>query len=345
MTTKTKKSNKSVARSQRTGDERATNAQRTRDERATIRTLFVPIMQKFRGYLKKDVANAPQIWMPIECNLLFRYEFAACSLQTRYLFVAIVLYCGARGTDEIPVDIRFLANALNADARTIGKSLEELEKFGLLLERKKDRGFEREEFKDTDRQTESAGARVCVDDSNLSKTKAENQSSLSNGNPPRDVFNENGNHSNESLIDVDARRVAGSINTSTHQSINQSTTRTSEPTGRGKHSEFSIEECLRYVEVCQSKGERVQSPKALARNLFDTGSSDAFIMQTLYPERAEEREAKQFGAPIRFTTNPCATCFGAKLADTDGKGYRACPNCKNERGMTTGYEPEQGETQ
>jgi len=298
MTTKTKNSRKNVANAQRTRSEQATNAQRTGSERAANRWLFAPIMQKFRGYLKKDVANAPQIWMPIECNLLFRYEFAACSLQTRYLFVAILLYCGARGTDEIPVDIRFLANALNADARTIGKSLEELENFGLLTERKKDRGFEREENKDTDRQKESAGARVSVDDSNSFQNGSENQS-------------ENG-----LLKLVDSP---------------------SSSNGNSKHSEFSIEECLRYVEACQAKGEQVQSPKALASKLHKTGEADPFIKATLYPEQFA---AESFGEPIKFLDELCSVCFGSKMADTDGKGHRACRHCVNERGKSTGKEPE-----
>lgn len=289
MATKTKNSNKSAARSQRTRDEQATNARRTR-------YLYAPIMQKFRGYLKKDVANAPQIWMPIECNLLFRYEFAACSLQTRYLFVAILLYCGARGTDEIPVDIRFLSNALNADARTIGKSLEELEIIGLLAERKKERGFEREDKKDTDRQKETDENGVSVDSENLFQNESENQS-------------KNG------LVKKDSN---------------------------GHLSQFTIEECLRYVEKCQSKGDAIKNPKALATNLYQTGTADSFILSTLYPERAAEAEREVYGEPVQFTDEPCRVCFGAKMSDADGKGFRKCVHCQNERGKSTGFEPKGG---
>lgn len=118
----------------------------------------VPLLRKFRSYLRKEVANLPQTWLPIECSLLIRYEFATLSPQTRYIFVAILLYCGARGVDEIPVDTRFLANALAVDERMLKKSLEELEISGLLLERKKDR----EDRKDTDRQTDRNRSRWCV---------------------------------------------------------------------------------------------------------------------------------------------------------------------------------------
>jgi hypothetical protein len=291
MTTKTKKPRKNVANAQRTRNERATNAQRTR-------YLFAPIMQNFRAYLRKDVANAPQIWLPIECNLIFRYEFAACSLQTRYIFVAILLYCGQRGIDEIPDDKRFLASALNADARTIEKAIAELENLRLLVERKKDR----EEIEKTDRQTENAFGGVCVDDLNLSKTEEENQS-------------KNGLLKKE-LVGVDSNG-----NRNPHQSI------------------YSIEECLRYVEVCQSKGESIQSPKALANHLRKSGEADLFILATLYPEQLKAKDLVTFGLPLRFTDEPCTVCFGAKMADVDGKGFRACEHCRNERGKSTGFEP------
>jgi len=287
MTTKTQNKRKNVARSPRTRDERGTNAGQTR-------YLYAPLLKQFRANLKKDVANAAQTWMPFECNLILRYEFATCSLQTRYIFVAILLYCGMRGVDEIPMDARFLAIALGADERTIIKSVEELEFSNLLLERK----IEREEKKEqTDRQKESAGARVCVDDSNSFQNESENQS-------------ENG------LINKSSPELSLVI---------------------PKHSQFSIEECLRYVEACQAKGEQVQSPKALASKLSKTGEADSFIRATLYPEQFN---AETFGVPIQFTDEPCAVCFGAKMADADGKGFRACEHCRNERGKSTGLEPE-----
>ena len=110
-------------------------------------------------------------------------------------------------------------------------------------------------------------------------------------------------------------------------------------TGNGKHSQFTIEECLKYVEVCQSKGETVQSPKALANHLHKTGEADAFIMATLYPAKQEEIDREQFGEPVQFSDQPCRFCFGAKMADVGGKGFRACEHCRNERGKSTGLEP------
>lgn len=279
---KAQKTNKSAARSTRTRDERATNAQPTR-------RAFVPIVREFRAHTQK---NQARLWIPIETNLIFRYEFAACSLQTRYIFVAIVLYCGGNGIDEIPLDAKFMASVLVADERTIQKSFDELLFKNLLVE-KKERENRQEQ---TDRQ-ETAGAGVSVDSENLSQTESENQSSL--------------------LKIVPA--------TSSN--------------GNGKHSIYSIEECLKYVEACQAKGEAIQSPKALANHLHKTGEADAFIMATLYPAKQEELDREQFGEPIRFSDEPCRVCFGAKMADAGGKGFRACEHCRNERGKSTGFEP------
>lgn len=290
MTTKTKKSREVATRSQPNRDESATNLQQTR-------YLFAPIMQKFRDYLRKDVANLPQVWVPIECNLLFRYEFATLSPQIRYIFVAILLYCGSRGTDEIPINIGFLASALAVDARILPKALESLEFSGLLVERKK----EREEKKDTDRQKEAHERGVCVEIKNSFQNEDENQS-------------ENG------LL-----KIVPPLGTSNEKS---------------KRSQFTIEECLKYVEACQAKGEQVQSPKALASKLHKTGEADSFILATLYPQRAIEAEAQSFGAPIQFTDEPCRVCFGAKMSDRDGKGFAPCEHCKDERGKSTGKEPE-----
>lgn len=273
-----------------------TNVRQIRGESVTepppVRYKTVPLLGKFRGYLRKEVANLPQTWLPIECSLLICYEFATLPPQTRYVFVAILLYCGARGIDEIPMDIRFLANALAVDDRTLAKSLEELEFCGLLIERKKEREDRKEK---TDRQKDENGG-VCVDSPNLFQ--------------------------NESANDL---------------SKNDSTAKVSP---RKNLSQFSIEECLKYVELCKSDGETVKSPKALANHLCKTGDADAFIMATLYPEKQQAVDLQTFGAPRPFSDKPCSICYGAKMADVDDKGFRACQHCKNEKGKSTGFEPQ-----
>jgi len=100
--------------------------------------LHVPLFQQFRGNLRREFAeNESAAWIPIETSLLVRYEFAACSLQTRYIFVAILLLCGLRGTDRIPANTRFLANSLAADERTVKKAIAELLSANLLSEKER----------------------------------------------------------------------------------------------------------------------------------------------------------------------------------------------------------------
>jgi len=279
MTTKTKKLNKSVARSPRIRSESVALSPH-------IRYAFAPMLHEFRKHTRK---NEARLWIPIETSLIFRYEFAALSPQTRYAFVAILLYCGANGIDEIPLDAKFMSNVLVVDERSLRKSFDEL-LFANLLQERSEREIRKEQ---TDRQE-----RVSVDELNLSEIKEQSQNGLLK--KELALVQSNGN----------------------------------------KQSIYSIEECLRYVEVCQTKGEKIQSPKALANHLSKSGEADSFIMQTLYPEDLKAKDLLTFGLPKDFSDEPCTVCFGAKMADVDGKGFRACVNCINERGQSTGKEPE-----
>lgn len=301
MTTKTKKLRKNVANVQPTRDESATNVQRTR-------YAYAPILSEFRAHTKK---NEARLWIPIETNLISRYEFAACSLPTRYIFVAIVLYCAGNGIDEIPLDAKFMANVLVADPRTIEKSFVELLSKNLLQER-----IEKTDRKEkTDRQ-DAPDAPVCVDDFN-----SFSESRNGNGKSEEVFFTEDSAASHQSA------KIFESEN------------------GKANQSKFSIEECKRYVELEIKDGASIANANALAMKLFKTGQSDAFIFSKLFPKEAALAAAQSFGEPIKFTNEPCSVCFGAKMSDTDGNGYRACANCKDERGKATGYEPEQGGNQ
>jgi len=260
--------NKFDADEQRTGDEQGTNVKQTH-------SLFVPLFNQFRRNVRRDfVQNESATWIPVECSLLVCYEFAACSLQTRYIFVAILLLCGMRGSDKIPADPKFLAKALSADVRTIKKSISELLAANLLAER------EIEKKKDETRtQKERETDAVRVNSENSQKTN-------------------------------------------------------------GHLSEFSLEECLKYVETCRARGENITNPKGLATSLFESGRADAFILATLYPEKNREKEAEIYGDPRKFSDEPCAVCFGSKMEVVEGKGARPCPNYKNEKNHSTGKQPE-----
>lgn len=163
----------SVAKTPPIRDESATKAQ-------PIRYAFVPLLHQFRDeHTNKNRQSQARTWIPVECSLLIRYEFAALSPQTRYAFVAILLYCGMRGIDVIPLDSKFLASALVIDERTLRKSLVELENAELLLDRQKDL---KEKTEKTHRQTEQNA--VCVD-LNVFRNKAESE----NQNENEEVFN------------------------------------------------------------------------------------------------------------------------------------------------------------
>lgn len=267
--------------------------------RKQARSAFVPIVREFRAHTQK---NQARLWIPVETSLLVRYEFASCSLQTRYIFVAIVLFCGANGIEEIPLDAKFMSSVLVADERTIKNSFDELLSKKLLVERK-----EREKrIEQTDRQKET-GVVSCVEPENLSKTQSENKTDSPPPPPPPPT----------------------------------PTTPTT-PTNSNEHlSQFTLEECLRYVEKCRAKGDEIKNAKALATTIYKTGLADAFILATLYPEKLAEEESKTYGEPRKFSDEPCKICFGARMEIIEGKGARACPNCKDERGKSTGYEPEE----
>jgi hypothetical protein len=104
-------------------------------------------------------------------------------------------------------------------------------------------------------------------------------------------------------------------------------------------SEFSLEECLRYVSICQTKGESIRNPQGLAVSLHKTGKSDAFIRAALFPARQSEVEKQRYGEPVEFSDEPCSICYGAKMEIVPGKGARHCRHCCNERGNATGREP------
>lgn len=100
-------------------------------------------------------------------------------------------------------------------------------------------------------------------------------------------------------------------------------------------SQFSLEDCLRYAELCRKNGENILNPKGLATKIFRSGEADAFIKATLYPEQ----RAEDFSPRREFTDEPCSVCFGAKMEIVKDLGARPCLHCWNERDQPTGKEP------
>jgi len=66
-----------------------------------------------------------------------------------------------------------------------------------------------------------------------------------------------------------------------------SATTTAADETNGHKSQFSIEDCLRYIEIRIERGERIETPHKLARWCWQTGEYDLFIAAVLYPEPVE----------------------------------------------------------
>lgn len=315
------------------------------------RYAFVPIVREFRGHTQK---NRARLWIPFETSLLVRYEFASCSLQTRYVFVAIVLFCGAHGTEQIPLDAKFMSSVLLADERTIEKSFEELISKNLLVER-----TEREKRKEKTTQTDTVV--VVCDSENLFQNENADGEKIVAGNfgdssaaktaetaikaADRDTVTAN----RKTAAAGKQTAVAGKQTAATGKPADASgkpadatgkpadqTDKENNAAAKKSASMFSLTECLKYAE----QQPNATNPQGLATHLFRTGDADAFILAKLYPEKAKAEEALAYGAPVRFTADLCTICFGSRMSDPDGKGYRKCAHCKDERGKSTGFEPQ-----
>ncbi len=104
---------------------------------------------------------------------------------------------------------------------------------------------------------------------------------------------------------------------------------------RANKSKFSLDDCVRYAKTQPG----ITNPNGWAIKHHRTGESDAFILAALYPERLKEVNEEKYGAPRQFSTDICTNCFGAKMANQNGKGYSHCRHCQNEKGVSTGFEP------
>lgn len=264
--------------------------------------IYAPKMKKFFAEKRE---NEALIWIPVECSLLFSYELQQLSTATKYIYVALLLLSGIRGNYEIPFRINYLAQTLGVDKRTVRRGIEELLAAEMLCQR--ERQTERTEKKVTAQTDKPAGRAAPVKDA------PENPEKIA-------VRCVDFNSFKKKAAEVSDRSNAAND----HRQL----------------STFTLAECLSYVQLCVAKGEDIRNPKGLATSLFQTGKSDAFIRAAMFPEDQKEADLQTYGAPVKFSAEPCRVCFGAKMADADGKGFRKCGHCRNERGNASGFEPE-----
>lgn len=79
-------------------------------------------------------------YFKVETSLQVSYGFVASSLQSRGVFVSILLLCAASGSPYIPLNHNYLAKVLSCDSRTLKNCLMELLQNGLLvLDREKEK--------------------------------------------------------------------------------------------------------------------------------------------------------------------------------------------------------------
>lgn len=99
--------------------------------------LFVP---HFALNHSSNIENKSLSYVKIETSMQLSYGFVASSLQSRGVFVSILLVCGVTGSAYIPLNHSYLARVLSCDARTLKNCLSELLQNGLLvLERETER--------------------------------------------------------------------------------------------------------------------------------------------------------------------------------------------------------------
>lgn len=255
------------------------------------------------------------IWIKLHCAILDDYEFCEIADETKFHAVALMLLA-SRLNNKFPDDEAWLRRKINANSEINLKLLLEI-------------GF-----------LEVVKCAVIACNPKQTKDKSVKQpKKLRNAEQNRTEENRKEHNTTQQTEDENVVVVCDFENSSEDKAENQSSLLKNDFTGNGHLSEFGLNDCLRYVERCQLEGQSITNPKGLATTLYQTGKADAFIRATLYPEQQAEVDKRIFGEPIQFSDEPCRVCFGAKMADADGRGFRACEHCRNERGKSTGFEP------
>ncbi len=264
------------------------------------------------------------IWIKLYCSILEDYDFARLPDETKFHAVGLMLLA-SRSNNKFPEDERWLRSKINAEKEL---NLDLLLEIRFLEVIKDEKGVKNDENFDGKRTTNACKSKKTKDD--LASATFQNEKSCASAEQNREE--ENRTHTQQTR---DALSPVG-VKDETAVCVDLENSSKS----NGHKSDFSLDECFKYVEICKAKGENITNPKGLATSLHKTGDSDAFILATLYPEKREETEREIYGEPRKFSDEPCAVCFGSKMEVVEGRGARHCPNCKNERGQSTGKQPE-----
>lgn len=264
------------------------------------------------------------IWIKLYCSILEDYDFALLPDETKFHAIGLMLLA-SRSNNKFPADEVWLRAKINAKSEINLKLLLEI------------RFLECVSSENSCKNGKNSGAKNRVIGCKPNKTQGDLASTLSesvhqtneNGaSAEQKREEENRTHTQQKRGAVAPREENGAAVRVNSKNLSQN--------GNGHHSKFSLEDCFAYVRMCESKGEPVKNAKGLANHLFKTGEADAFILATLYPEENRKKEIEIYGEPVKFTDLPCEVCFGSKMEIVEGRGARPCPNCKNEKGNSTG---------
>jgi len=260
------------------------------------------------------------IWIKLYCSILDDYDFAQLPDETKFHAVGLMLLA-SRLNNKFPADEVWLRAKINAEKEI---NLNLLLEIRFLEVAQSEKGVKSDENFDGERTTNARKSMETKDDLDSATFQDEENRAI----PEQNREEENRKEHNTTQRDALEEETAVCVNSENSSQNN------------GHLSRFSLNECFKYVEICKSNGENIKNRKGLATSLFENGKADAFILATLYPEENEKREIEIYSEPRQFSEEPCAVCFGSKMEVVKGFGARPCPNCKNERGQSTGKQPE-----
>ena len=260
------------------------------------------------------------IWIKLYCSILDDYDFAQLPDETKFHAVGLMLLA-SRLNNKFPADEAWLRGKINAEKEI---NLNLLLEIRFLEVAQSEKGVKNDENFDGERTTNARKSMETKDDLDSATFQDEKNCAI----PEQNREEENRKEHNTTQRDALEEETAVCVNSENSSQNN------------GHLSQFSLDECFKYVEICENKGENITNPKGLATSLYESGKADAFILATLYPKENEKREIEIYGEPRQFSEEPCAVCFGSKMEVVKDKGARPCPNCKNEKGHSTGFQPE-----
>lgn len=263
------------------------------------------------------------VWIKLYCSILEDYEFQQLADAAKFHLIGLMLLA-SRLSNRFPDDSVWLASKIGASEKI---EIEILIESGFLEVVSDKKEVKTDENFDGKRTTNARKSKKTKDEFASATFKTDENGASAE-------------HSREEEKRIHTEQTRGDDSKSLEEEKAVRVNLENSSKTNGHRSQFSLEECLRYVQICETKGEPIKNAKGLANHLYKTGDADAFILATLYPERNREKEIEIYGEPRKFTDEPCAVCFGSKMEVVEGRGARPCLNCKNEKGHSTGKQPE-----